>query len=277
VFLLTKSNLILRDIELLKEINQLAHVNINFSIAFSDEEMKQRFEPNSPSIRNRLDALKTLRQAGIHGGVMGLPVVPHVADSIDMLRELVSSVKAAKSEFLLLGGMTLKPGRQKQHFFSVVQRYYPENVKKIHEMYSNNNRYGQPKNPGTVNPFLLGPILCEEQGLRWLSIRHPYTSDYVDISRLLIGLLETVFIRNTLLREPKSKWGPYHSVAVKIEKGLPPIKEVLNTPEMAQKHQIPFNMIPELHDMAFKGTSPELLELKTRILSNAKKILETLS
>ena len=277
VLLLTKSNLVLRDIDLLKEINERAHANVNFSIAFAEEDVKQRFEPNSPSIQERLDALKTLRNAGIHGGVMGLPVIPHVADSIDSLRELVHSVKAAKSEFLLLGGMTLKPGRQKQHFFNVLRRHFPDQTQKLRDMYSNNNRYGQPRNQGAVNPFLLGPILCEEQDLSWLSTRHSSTGEYPSNSRLLRALLETVFIKSTLLREPKVKWAPYHSFAVKVEQGLPCVDELFDSPELFEKYNIPAPLIPELKNMTYKGTSPELIELKRRVLTQSQRILETLS
>lgn len=69
VFLLTKSNLVLRDIELLKEINEIAFANICFSITQTDEEKRKQYEPNSSSTMERFDALKKLRGEGIHGGL----------------------------------------------------------------------------------------------------------------------------------------------------------------------------------------------------------------
>jgi DNA repair photolyase len=277
VFLITKSDLVLRDIDILKDINEVAHVNINFSVAFADDALKKKFEPYSPSIDERLDALKMLREAGIHSGVMGLPVIPHVADSIDALRGLVKSVKAAKSEFLLLGGMTLKPGRQKTHFFNTLKHHFPEITQKMNDLYSNNNRYGQPRNRGTVNPFLLGPALCEEQGLSWLSIRHSSPGDYDSNSRLLGALLEYVFIKSTLLREPKLKWGPYKAMAVKVEQGLPPVNEIFDNPELIEKYQFPISLIPELKEMVLRGSSSKLNDLKETVLARSQRLLETLS
>ena len=277
VFMVTKSDLVLRDIELLKEINKVAHVNIDFSIAFPDEDMKKRFEPNSPSIYERLDALKELRSTGIHCGVMGLPIIPHVADSIDSIRDLIRSVKDANSEFILLGGMTLKPGRQKQYFLNSLQRFYPEKFQRLREMYSNNNRYGQPRSNVGVNPFLIGPSICEDQGIRWLSIRHSSPGEYEQNGRVLGSLLELVFIRSTLLREQESKWRPYHAIAVKVEQGIPPIEEVLDNSSLCEKYGLPTSMISELWTMVTTGTSPELEKSKRTVLEKSRRLLETLS
>lgn len=276
-FLVTKSDLVLRDIELLKEINDAAHVNINFSIAFSDEEMKKRFEPLSPSISDRLATMKTLRESGIHVGVMGLPVIPTLADSLDSLRSLIKSVKNSKSEFILLGGMTLKSGRQKNYFYNTVNRFYPEKLSGIQQMYSNNSRFGEPKTNDGVNPFILGPALCEEQGIRWLSIRHSSPGEYVSNSLLLGLLLETVFLRSVMLREPKSRWDPYRSAAVRIEQGVPPIHEVLDDQKLILKYGLPDELVSEMRVMMKTGASPELEKLKQRVLSHSLRALETLS
>lgn len=276
VFMVTKSSLVLRDIEILKEINETAHVNINFSIAFSDETMKKRFEPLSPSIAERLDAIRALRKAGVHVGVMGLPVIPYLADSIESMRSLIKSVKNVRSEFILLGGMTLKPGRQKQYFFNTVKRFYPEKLSLIQKMYANNSRYGEPVT-NEVNPFILGPALCEEQGLRWLSIRHSSVGEYESNSRLLGLLLESVFVKSTLLREPKSKWKPYHTAATIIEQGIQPIDLVVEDSNLVEKTGLPVSLIPEMRSMVKTGTSPQLEAAKTRVLERSNKVLETLS
>ena len=93
VFLLTKSDLVLRDIELLKEINEKTYANICFSITQTDEEKKKHYEPNSPSTSDRLEALKTLRREGIKGGVMAMPMIPYISDSLENMRKLVEEAK----------------------------------------------------------------------------------------------------------------------------------------------------------------------------------------
>lgn len=277
VFLLTKSDLVLRDIELLKEINEVAHANVNFSVAFSDEEDKKRMEPFSSSIEERLDALRTLRDEGIHGGVMGMPLVPYIGDSLDSIRALVKMVKVANAEYILLGGMTLKPGRQKNHFLGVVKRYFPEKLSSIRAMYSNDNKYGVPKYDGPLNPFVIGPGVCEDEGVRWTSLRHGGASEYEENTRVLSALLQYTFICSMILREPKHVWKPWHEIAVKIEQGISPLKETLDSTSLLDRYGIPESTVPELTSLMNTGSSPILEQVKEKVLQKSRLALETLS
>lgn len=128
VFILTKSDLVLRDLDLLKEINKKAFCSVCFSIAFDDEDMKKMFEPKSSSIDERFSALKTLRRSGIHEGVMAMPIIPYVSDCVESLRNIAKGSKAANSEFVIFTGMTLKPGKAERAFFQVCTKKIPRQV-----------------------------------------------------------------------------------------------------------------------------------------------------
>lgn len=277
VFLLTKSDLVLRDIELLKEINEAAHANVSFSVAFSDEETKSKIEPYSASIAERLDALKLLRNEGIHGGVMGLPIVPYIGDSLDSMRNLVRMVRDAKAEYIILGGMTLKPGRQKNYFYGVVKRHFSDKLAGIRALYSDDNRYGVPKSNGPLNPFILGPGICEDEGLRWTSIRHGASDEYPVNTMTLAALLEYTFISSTLLREPKQTWNPFRELAIKIEHGLPPVQKMIHDAPLLERYKIDENILPELESIIKTGTSPKLIQAKQKALRNSRRALESLS
>lgn len=277
VFLLTKSDLILRDLDIIKEINEVAHANVNFSIAFSDEDTKALIEPYSSSIAERLDALKTIRREGIHGGVMGLPVVPYIGDSLYSLRELVKIVRKAEAEYIILGGMTLKPGRQKNHFYNVIKRHFPDKLASIRALYSNENRYGVPRDIGPINPLTLAPALCEEAGIRWTSIRHGGKDEDIENTKVLAAILEYSFICSSMLREPKHKWKPLHHIAIQIEKGMNNIQDVVKSIQLQEKYGIPQSLVPELESILTTGSSPLLDQAKEKAMTQSKAVLENLS
>ena len=126
VFVLTKSKRVLRDLDLLKSIHEVAFSNVAFTITLADPEVKKVFEPKSSTTQERFDALKQIRDAGLFGGVMGTPLIPGIGDTYENMRALARMAKDAHAEFILFGGMTLKPGRQKDHFLRVVKSQFPE-------------------------------------------------------------------------------------------------------------------------------------------------------
>lgn len=74
--ILTKSPLVLRDIDLIVEASKRADISVSFSVATVDEDVWRRTEPGAPHPRRRLEALAKLREAGIPGGVMMAPILP---------------------------------------------------------------------------------------------------------------------------------------------------------------------------------------------------------
>lgn len=85
----TKSPLVLRDIELLKNSNA---VEVMFSIATADEKIRQIFEPNSPSIEERIQTLEKLHFAGIKTSVMIAPLLPKAEGLVALLAGTVDHV-----------------------------------------------------------------------------------------------------------------------------------------------------------------------------------------
>jgi DNA repair photolyase len=142
--ILTKSDLVLRDIEIIKSINKQAYANVSFSITLFDDNIRKIFEPNSSSTPNRFLALKTVRDEGIHGGVMFMPIIPGIGDSEDNLKNIILESKKMGAEFILPSGMTLKPGRNKQEMLSTIKKDFPNLLPLYTDLYGNNNKYGIP-------------------------------------------------------------------------------------------------------------------------------------
>lgn len=81
VSIITKNALILRDLDLLQELNKLDLVHVNISITTLDEKLRQKLEPRTASAAKRLDVVKQLSAAGLDVNVMVAPIIPGLNDS----------------------------------------------------------------------------------------------------------------------------------------------------------------------------------------------------
>ena len=73
VHMITKSDLVLRDLDLLREINQI-YASVSFTITAADDELAKKVEPGAPPSSARFAAMRTLADAGIHTGIIVMPV-----------------------------------------------------------------------------------------------------------------------------------------------------------------------------------------------------------
>jgi len=135
VEILTKSDLVLRDLDVLQEINSMAWVGILFTITTFDGVVASCFEPYSPPPERRLAALERVARSGITTGVMLCPYLPGISDDATHLEEVVQRVKDAGAEFVLCGGLTLKEGLQKERFIETLERYYPHLTPQYEKLY----------------------------------------------------------------------------------------------------------------------------------------------
>jgi DNA repair photolyase len=91
----TKSALITRDLDLLRQINRRSRLSVNFSLITLDRRLQRILEPRAPRPGLRLRALMRLRQAGIRCNVLVMPVIPGVTDSEASLDSVVRAARAA--------------------------------------------------------------------------------------------------------------------------------------------------------------------------------------
>ena len=170
VQLLTKNVNVLRDIDLLLQINKSSYANVGFSITIVDKKTQKIFEPRASSTEARFEALQQIRDAGIHGGVMFMPILPLIGDTIDNMREMYFWAKEVGAEYVLPAGLTLKPGRSKEEFMRVIKSYFPENLEAYSQLYGNNDKYGtldtkKFKELELTSPYLLGLELSKKTGI----------------------------------------------------------------------------------------------------------------
>lgn len=106
----TKSDLIVRDIDILQRMN----VEVIFTINTMDKIIARKIEPRAPSPERRLEALRQISDAGIKTWVFLGPVIPRLNDSPELLKDVVQQVKKAGASKLMYDRLRLKPFLEKR-------------------------------------------------------------------------------------------------------------------------------------------------------------------
>jgi DNA repair photolyase len=107
--IVTKSALVARDIDVLKQISQRNEIFVNFTVTTTDAELARILEPRAPRPDLRLESLRKLREAGIGAGVICAPVLPGITDSPKQLDAVVRSAAEAKANYVYANPLFLKP------------------------------------------------------------------------------------------------------------------------------------------------------------------------
>ncbi|MBN2030528.1 radical SAM protein [bacterium] len=120
VSILTKSNLVLRDIDVLKQFDQNA-CEVGFSINTLDENIRNHFEPHAPSIQKRIESLKILHKEGIKTWVFLAPILPVL--TTNSLNPLLDEIKN-NVDYVLVDRLNIKCGNWNR-IAKVITKEYP--------------------------------------------------------------------------------------------------------------------------------------------------------
>ncbi len=135
VHLLTKSELVLRDADLLLRLERSAilpsdlrlpsrsFVTISFSTI--DDELAEVIEPGAPPPSSRMRVVEKLSDLGIHVGAAFIPVIPFLSDSEEDIRRMILEARDRGARYVFVGALTL-PGSCKETFFGFLRRRFPE-------------------------------------------------------------------------------------------------------------------------------------------------------
>ena len=152
----TKSNLILRDIDLLKEINKNNNVIVKFTITTPKDELSKIIEPHVCVSSKRFSAIKTLTDNGIFTGIMMNPVLPFITDKEEDIKELVRLAHESGAKFIhSYMGLTLREN-QRDYYYNQLDK----NFKGLKEKYQ--NYYGERYNCIVPNYKKLYKVFTDE-------------------------------------------------------------------------------------------------------------------
>lgn len=126
IALQTKSDLILRDLEILKRINGKTKAVVQITLTTADEELCRIIEPNVCTTKRRFEVLKTLHDEGIPTVVWLCPILPYLNDTEDNIKRLLEMCIEAKVRGILCFGMglTLREGNR-EFFYEQLDRHFP--------------------------------------------------------------------------------------------------------------------------------------------------------
>lgn len=132
----TKSDLILRDIDLLQSIGEHSPVLCKLTITTCDDALCRKIEPNVAVSSRRFEVLHTLRDAGIFAGVLLMPVLPFLEDSTENVLGIVRLAQENGARFIYPAfGMTMRTN-QRDWYLNQLDRLFPEqNLRKKYERY----------------------------------------------------------------------------------------------------------------------------------------------
>jgi len=140
--LTTKSDLVARDVDLLREIARANVLAVNLTITTLDEKLARALEPRAPRPELRLQAVRRLSAAGICVGVFPNPVMPGLTDSDTALDRLARTAREAGAMVFGGGALFLQPAAQKV-MLPFLAREYPELEKRYRELFAGNAYLGR--------------------------------------------------------------------------------------------------------------------------------------
>jgi len=161
VHIITKSDLVLRDLDTLCEINT-RFVAVSFTITTADDELAKKLEPGAPLVSARFGAMKMLSDHGIHTGITMMPILPFIEDSEENIRQIVEKARAHGAAYIVPWfGMSLRD-RQRAYYYDKLDKLFPELRQKYERMFGNQYHCAVPNADRLARVF---NELCDQYGI----------------------------------------------------------------------------------------------------------------
>ncbi len=134
--IITKSNLILRDLNLLREISRTSKLSVSITITTLDADLARILEPRAPRPDLRMEAVQQLNAAGIRCGVSCAPVIPGITDAPLDLEAIVRATAQAGGKYIFANPLFLKPCSAAV-FMPFLEKEFPKLAQTYKQRYGN--------------------------------------------------------------------------------------------------------------------------------------------
>lgn len=160
---ITKSDRILRDLDLLQKINEKTKCVVQMTLTTYDEDLCRKIEQNVSTTRERFEVLKRLRDAGIPTVVWLTPILPFINDTEDNISSILDMCIEAKVYGIICFGMglTLREGNR-EYFYKQLDRLFPQLKEKYMRTYGNQYIVESPDSSSLMKLFYQK---CRENGI----------------------------------------------------------------------------------------------------------------
>lgn len=151
---ITKSDRILRDLDLLQKINEKTKCVVQMTLTTYDEHLCRKIEPNVSTTKERFEVLKQLRDAGIPTVVWLSPILPFINDTEENINGILDMCIEAKVYGVICFGMglTLREGNR-EYFYQQLDRLFPNLKEKYIQYYGNQYIIESPNNHQLMDLF----------------------------------------------------------------------------------------------------------------------------
>ena len=151
---ITKSDLVLKDLDLLKKINEKSKVVIQMTLTTADDDLCKVLEPNVCPTSRRVEVLKILNENNIPTVVWLCPILPYINDTDQNIAELLDySIEANVRGVLCFGmGLTLRDGNR-EYFYKKLDEHFPGLKKRYIKEFGNNYAINSPNNKKLMDIF----------------------------------------------------------------------------------------------------------------------------
>ncbi len=133
--IITRSPLVIRDIDVLQHAAARADVAVSLSIPTLDDRVWRTTEPGTPPPRQRLRAIRALTDAGISASVAMAPLLPGLSDDPEGIEAVVRAAREAGAVSIWASVLHLRPGT-KEHFMAALARDWPDHVPAYQSLYA---------------------------------------------------------------------------------------------------------------------------------------------
>ena len=159
----TKSDRILRDIDLLSEINRSAKCVVQMTLTTYDDDLCRIIEPNVCNTKRRIEVLEEMQKRGIPTIVWITPILPFINDTEDNIRAILNEcVRVGVKGIIDFGmGLTLREG-DREYYYAALDRHFPGMKERYIKMYGNAYELPSPNAQELKDIFLR---ICEDNGI----------------------------------------------------------------------------------------------------------------
>lgn len=139
--IITKSDLVLKDLAVLKQINQV-RARVSFTITTTDDALAKILEPGAPAPSRSLAIMQQLSDNGIETGVVMMPILPFIEDTPENIDCIVASTAAYGGQYIIPSfGMSIRDG-QREYFYQKLDEHFPGLPERYEQTFG--NRYHCP-------------------------------------------------------------------------------------------------------------------------------------
>ncbi len=121
----TKSDLLLRDLDVLKEASERSNGAVAMTLTTLDPKLQKLLEPHAVSVERRLEALRAVKKEGIPCGIHLMPIIPYLTDGDEAIEGMVKAAKEVDVDYFSYNTLRLRGGVVRGYYFQALKRHDP--------------------------------------------------------------------------------------------------------------------------------------------------------